>query len=117
MIFNPPYVETETDEKDGAQEGRQIGEERSGIDKAWAGGIDGMEVTEKVLEIVELLLSERGLFYLVTIPQNKPHEIIARMNRRGLLGEVVLKRRAGGEHLHILRFERPPSSRTATLDD
>lgn len=54
LIFNPPYVETETDEKDDAQEGREIHEARTGIDKAWAGGRDGMEVTERVLNIVEV---------------------------------------------------------------
>ena len=84
------------------------------------------------------MLSERGLFYLVAVPENKPLEIIEQMKARGLEGEVsnahrlltqahcrpssdtdiysslelqiVLKRRAGREHLHILRFSRPAAT-------
>ncbi|ORY78026.1 hypothetical protein BCR35DRAFT_305184 [Leucosporidium creatinivorum] len=99
LVFNPPYVETEMDEMEDAQE--------SGvIERAWAGGEAGMVVTNRVLEEVDTLLAPGGAFYLVTIPQNKPFEIIDQMRARGLSGEVTLKRRAGGEHLHILRFRR-----------
>ena len=34
------------------------------------------------------LLSDRGMFYLVAVPENKPLEIIAQMKARGLDGEV-----------------------------
>ncbi|GAA5954956.1 hypothetical protein JCM10213_008046 [Rhodosporidiobolus nylandii] len=102
LIFNPPYVETYDEEAELAQEGGVI-------ERAWAGGQGGMRVTNRVLEQVEekTLLSERGLFYLVAVPQNKPVEILKQMKERGLHGEIVLKRRAGREHLHILRFSRP----------
>ena len=98
LVFNPPYVETEMDEMESAQE--------SGvIERAWAGGEGGMVVTNKVLEqaeaslmiicrqylahkFLQMLLSPRGAFYLVTIPQNKPNEIISRMQAKGLEGEV-----------------------------
>ncbi|GAA5869039.1 hypothetical protein JCM16303_000343 [Sporobolomyces ruberrimus] len=100
LVFNPPYVETEDEELDDAQADGTI-------EKAWAGGESGMKVTNKVLEQVESLLSERGIFYLVAIPQNKPLEILEQMKARGLSGEITLKRRAGREHLHILRFWRP----------
>ncbi|GAA5973160.1 hypothetical protein JCM11641_006298 [Rhodosporidiobolus odoratus] len=100
LIFNPPYVETDEEEAVEAQE--------SGvIERAWAGGKSGMRVTNKVLEQVESLLSDQGLFYLVAVPQNKPVEILKEMKGRGLHGEIILKRRAGREHLHILRFSRP----------
>ena len=67
------------------------------------------------------------MFYLVTVQQNKPDQIILDMLERGLVGEVrpsfslcsavigpntpgsaqiTLKRRAGGEHLQIIRFAR-----------
>ncbi|GAA5847200.1 hypothetical protein JCM3766R1_001832 [Sporobolomyces carnicolor] len=100
LVFNPPYVETEDQELYDAQDDGTI-------EKAWAGGESGMRVTNKVLEQVDLFLSERGMFYLVAIPQNKPLEILSQMKERGLTGDIVLKRRAGREHLHILRFWRP----------
>ncbi|GAA5864187.1 hypothetical protein JCM8547_001285 [Rhodosporidiobolus lusitaniae] len=100
LVFNPPYVETEDQEERDAQE-------KGVIERAWAGGEGGMRVTERVLEQVETLLSTRGLFYLVAVPQNKPLQILADMKARGLEGEITLKRRAGREHLHILRFWRP----------
>ncbi|GAA5946344.1 hypothetical protein JCM3765_000205 [Sporobolomyces pararoseus] len=107
LVFNPPYVETEDEEAYDAQfDGT--------IEKAWAGGESGMKITNKVLEQVELLLSERGMFYLVAIPQNKPLEILQQMKERGLEGEIILKRRAGREHLHILRFWRPTHPRLST---
>ena len=50
LLFNPPYVPTESYEVDDAQAGRNIA-------GSWAGGADGMEVTNQVLEIVEVRLS------------------------------------------------------------
>lgn len=45
LIFNPPYVETEEEEMEEAQ--------RDGvIERAWAGGAHGMEVTNRVLNEV-----------------------------------------------------------------
>ncbi|GAA5827408.1 hypothetical protein JCM5353_001463 [Sporobolomyces roseus] len=107
LVFNPPYVETEEEELCDAQEDGTI-------EKAWAGGESGMKITNKVLEQVDSLLSERGLFYLVAIPQNKPLEILEQMKERGLEGEITLKRRAGREHLHILRFWRPTHPKLST---
>ncbi|GAA5909614.1 S-adenosylmethionine-dependent methyltransferase [Sporobolomyces salmoneus] len=107
LVFNPPYVETEDEELYDAQE-------EGTIEKAWAGGESGMKITNKVLEQVELLLSNRGMFYLVAIPQNKPLEILEQMKERGLEGEITLKRRAGREHLHILRFWRSTHPKLAT---
>ncbi|POY76356.1 hypothetical protein BMF94_0553 [Rhodotorula taiwanensis] len=99
LVFNPPYVETVDEEAIEAQ-----AEEDKGIEKTWAGGHHGMRVTNRLLEQVKDLLSPRGLFYLVAVPENKPLEILSAMKERGLQGEIVLKRRAGREHLHILRF-------------
>lgn len=66
-----------------------------------------MQVTNEFLEIVEDLLSERGLFYLVALKQNNVPEIQKRMlHEHSLESKVVLQRRAGREHLFILRFKR-----------
>lgn len=47
VTFNPPYVPTFSDEASGAQEAR-------GIAGAWAGGTQGMNITDLFLEHVEV---------------------------------------------------------------
>lgn len=47
LIFNPPYVPTNDDEVDDAQQG-------ANIQGAWAGGKDGMQVTDVLLDQVEV---------------------------------------------------------------
>ncbi|KAI6153333.1 S-adenosyl-L-methionine-dependent methyltransferase [Pisolithus tinctorius] len=100
ILFNPPYVPTESEEVLSAQLGR-------GISGSWAGGTNGMEVTNRFLETVEALLSERGKFYLVTLDGNDVPEIRERMFRAFRLQcQIVAQRRAGIENLHILQFSR-----------
>ncbi|KAG5654028.1 hypothetical protein H0H81_008043 [Sphagnurus paluster] len=100
VLFNPPYVPTVPDEADDAQQAR-------GIAGAWAGGVDGMGVTDQFLERVGELMSDRGRFYLVAVPENDVPGIRERMLRvHGLQSEIVLSRRAGREHLFVLRFVR-----------
>ncbi|RPD58360.1 S-adenosyl-L-methionine-dependent methyltransferase [Lentinus tigrinus ALCF2SS1-6] len=100
LLFNPPYVPTESDEADSAQQ-------HADIAGAWAGGRDGMVLTDILLEQVESLLSPTGRFYLVAVKQNDIKGICQRMlERHGLQGEVALQRRAGREHLFVLRFRR-----------
>ncbi|KAJ1984073.1 HemK methyltransferase member 2 [Dimargaris verticillata] len=96
LLFNPPYVVTPSSE---------VGSQ--GIEAAWAGGIDGREVLDRFLPLVPLLLSAHGVFYLVAIEPNRPADIIQHMDQcYGLIGHTVLKRKAGCEHLSILRFTR-----------
>ncbi|KAH9853044.1 putative methylase [Lenzites betulinus] len=100
LLFNPPYVPTDTDEADEAQHTADIA-------GAWAGGFDGMEVTDVLLKQVEELLSPSGRFYLVAVKQNDIQAICSRMLSQHMLrGEIVLQRRAGREHLYVLRFTR-----------
>ncbi|KAF9481707.1 putative methylase [Pholiota conissans] len=100
IVFNPPYVPTSEEEAFGAQISRDIG-------GAWAGGSDGMQVTNILLNQIEALLSPSGRFYLVALKQNNVPNIIQTMQEAyRLKGEVVLQRRAGREHLFIIRFVR-----------
>lgn len=93
LLFNPPYVVTPSEE---------VGS--SGIEAAWAGGERGREVVDRFLPVVPKLLSEKGLFYLITILENNPDEIISILGKSGLRGEVCLSTRAGNERLSVLRF-------------
>ncbi|CAE6429903.1 unnamed protein product [Rhizoctonia solani] len=100
LIFNPPYVPTEEEEA-------MVAQSQGEIAGAWAGGFDGMVVTNRLLDELNLILSPKGCFYLVALKQNDPQGIIARMREQwSLEGKVVLQRRAGREHLFILRFMR-----------
>ncbi|XP_031147640.1 methyltransferase N6AMT1 isoform X3 [Sander lucioperca] len=95
LLFNPPYVVTPSEE---------VGS--TGIEAAWAGGKRGREVTDRFLPVVAQLLSSKGLFYLITIAENDPEEIIRLLDKCGLRGESCLSTRAGNERLSVLRFHR-----------
>ncbi|KAH7345112.1 putative methylase [Rhizoctonia solani] len=100
LIFNPPYVPTEEDEA-------MIAQSQGEIAGAWAGGFDGMAVTNRLLDELDSMLSPKGCFYLVALKQNNPQGIIDRMREQWSLdGKVILQRRAGREHLSIIRFTR-----------
>uniref|UniRef100_A0A8C6W045 Methyltransferase HEMK2 n=1 Tax=Nothobranchius furzeri TaxID=105023 RepID=A0A8C6W045_NOTFU len=77
-----------------------------GIEASWAGGERGREVTDRFLPAAAQLLSQRGLFYLVTIAENHPEEIVELLGQRGLEGELCSSTRAGNERLSVLRFSR-----------
>lgn len=47
ILFNPPYVPTSSDEAEDAQEARTI-------EGSWAGGFNGMELTNIFLKRVEV---------------------------------------------------------------
>ncbi|KAJ3354928.1 HemK methyltransferase member 2 [Entophlyctis luteolus] len=99
LIFNPPYVVTPSSEIGG-----------NGIEASWAGGIDGREVLDKFIPAVDELLSPNGIFYLVTVNENKPTEIMDMMETHyGIHSKMVLRRRAGIEGLGILRMSRNAS--------
>ncbi|KAJ6575508.1 S-adenosyl-L-methionine-dependent methyltransferase [Mycena sp. CBHHK59/15] len=105
VLFNPPYVPTINDEASGAQDSK-------GIAGSWAGGQDGMQITERFLPQIDNLLSACGRFYLVAVAQNNIPGIRRRMrDEYALESEIVLQRRAGREHLSVLRFAREPQTK------
>ncbi|XP_049641774.1 methyltransferase N6AMT1 [Suncus etruscus] len=95
LVFNPPYVVTPPEEV-----------RSQGIEAAWAGGKDGREVMNRLFPLVPDLLSPRGLFYLVTIRENNPEEILKAMKNKGLQGATALSRQAGREMLSVLKFTK-----------
>lgn len=96
LLFNPPYVVTPSEEV-----------QSHGIEASWAGGKKGREVMDRVFPLVADLLSTGGLFYLVTIKENNPDEILETMTKHGLEGTQLLSRQAGQEMLTILKFRKP----------
>ena len=95
LIFNPPYVLTCEEE---------VGSD--GITSAWAGGDRGRTVIDRMLMVVDMLLSSKGLFYLVTITANNPGEICQIMRKKGFESRIVIQRYTDEESLHVLKFWR-----------
>lgn len=98
LVFNPPYVPTSDDEV-------RIG----GIASAWAGGDRGRAVIDRILDVVDLFLSSKGWFYLVTVTANNPGEICQIMRRKGFASRIVIQRSTEEESLHVLKFWREVS--------
>ncbi|XP_006899466.1 PREDICTED: hemK methyltransferase family member 2-like isoform X2 [Elephantulus edwardii] len=78
----------------------------NGIEAAWAGGRDGRQVMDRFFPLAADLLSPGGLFYLVTIKENNPEEILRTMKTKGLHGNMALSRQAGQEILSVLKFTK-----------
>lgn len=125
LVFNPPYVPTPDipsrpdtmgdqllHEKD-----RHVGfeEEEYYLGLAYAGGNDGMEVTNRLIERLPDILSARGCAYIVLCAQNHPEEVKGRIRQMGSewRAETVGSsgKKAGWEKLQIMRAWREfPSS-------
>lgn len=119
LIFNPPYVPTDelptAPEKENQEMTR---DERYAVDSnllalSYAGGKDGMEVTERLLAELPRVLSTRGMAYVLLCHQNKPEEIKERVRRWGAGEEWAAEtvgesgKVGGWEKLCIVRIWRP----------
>ncbi|KAF2862165.1 hypothetical protein K470DRAFT_256148 [Piedraia hortae CBS 480.64] len=122
LIFNPPYVPTEElpngsncDEfADRSDFSSQEEFERNSylLALSYAGGNEGMEVTNCVLDALTTVLSDRGIAYLLLCAQNKPETVMKRV--RGWNGGGKWKAeivgfsgiQAGWEKLSIVRIWR-----------
>lgn len=95
IIFNPPYVVTETEEC-GSND----------ITASWAGGVKGREITDRLLEAIPKKLASNGTFYLLLIKQNIPEEVVQIMSKYGYQSEVVIERQVRNEQQLVLKFIR-----------
>ncbi|CZT23309.1 related to methyltransferase S. pombe [Ramularia collo-cygni] len=78
LIFNPPYVPTES--LPIPPKAEQSGEwERDShlLALSYAGGIDGMETTDRLLTELPHILSDRGVAYILLCAQNKPEAVVS----------------------------------------
>lgn len=121
MVFNPPYVPTESlpngsNQHDFADRDDFASDEAFERDShllalSYAGGIDGMETTNRVLEQLPETLSDRGVAYVLLCAQNRPEAVKERIRswQGGWSAETVGSsgKRAGWERLSILRIWRP----------
>lgn len=94
VIFNPPYVPTDEPPI-------------NDIDRSWAGGVNGREVIDEFLlnHLPKLLKKPDGCAYIVAVKQNRIEEMLNLLLHIDIIGEVVLSRKAGIEHLYILKYK------------
>ncbi|UZJ56858.1 hypothetical protein CBS101457_006178 [Exobasidium rhododendri] len=103
LVFNPPYVPTTEEEEQAAQQ-------RGSIEGSWAGGSYGTNLLDDLITTLPLLLATDGSVYVVAIQQNNPPNIVRRLQEAGLTASICFSRRAGREHLHIIRATKSSSS-------
>lgn len=120
LVFNPPYVPTSEipaaeflNSKDSFTTAGKHGrfeEDSHLISLSYAGGKDGMEVTNRLLDQLPYVLSTRGIAYILLCQQNKPEEVISRIRSWSAHWAVETVRRsgraAGWEKLQVIRIWR-----------
>lgn len=120
LVFNPPYVPTspltwdhESDPNrtsltlDSSEQ--RYSEDSRLLSLSYAGGIDGREVTDRLLEqIPSLLTKDRGVAYILLCRQNRPDDVIKRVRSWGsnISVETVKQsgKTSGWEKLQVIRI-------------
>ena len=93
LVCNPPYVATSVEES------------RTQISASWAGGSLGRHLTDTLITRLPQLLSEDGCAYIVLEQCNRPQEVQQMAQAIPKLEtEIILSRRAGREHLQVLKI-------------
>lgn len=141
LVFNPPYVPTDDlPAQDHARLTAQgVGEAGpAGLDGgtmsasdifdrdsyllslSYAGGRDGMEITDRLIEALPGALSARGCAYLLLCAANKPEDVKTRIRAFGPTWRVLTVgdsgKQAGWEKLQIIRIWRD-TQRDSGSDD
>lgn len=119
LVFNPPYVPAELPDlslhakyntADTLSSSEAFDRDSHLLALSYAGGVDGMEVTERLLDDIPRILSQRGVAYVLFCAQNKPEEIKSRIRQwpGGWAAETVGSsgKKAGWEKLCIVRIMR-----------
>lgn len=117
LIFNPPYVPTEelpSQPENVADEGldknAEFARDSHLLSLSYAGGVDGMETTNRLLGQIPSVLSERGVAYVLLCKQNKPREVVEQIQTwlGGWNADIVGSsgKQAGWEKLCVVRIWR-----------
>lgn len=92
ILFNPPYLELDKEEKQG-----------DWFEKAIDGGKHGIEVMVRFLDEVKDVLADYGRIILIISSYNIPY-IFEEIKKRRFKFEIVAKRRLFFEELYALRI-------------
>ncbi|KAI1266850.1 methyltransferase domain-containing protein [Xylariaceae sp. FL1019] len=118
LIFNPPYVPTpDLPAREGLEPNRgslTYEEDSYLLALSYAGGRDGMETTDRLLDSLPRVISDRGCAYVLLCAQNRPEEVKQRVRSMEGGGDQGWKvetvgssgKQAGWEKLQIIRIWR-----------
>jgi release factor glutamine methyltransferase len=119
LVFNPPYVPAELPDltlhakyntADTLPTSDAFDRDSHLLALSYAGGVDGMEVTDRLLQDIPRVLSQRGLAYVLLCAQNKPERVKKNIREwpGGWEAETVGSsgKKAGWERLSIVRIMR-----------
>ncbi|CAK7200516.1 S-adenosylmethionine-dependent methyltransferase [Sporothrix eucalyptigena] len=114
LLFNPPYVPTPTLPENESTTSDNFARDSHLLELAYAGGHDGMETTDRLLEALPATLSSRGCAYILLCAQNRPEAVKERIrgwpsdDARPWHAETVGSsgKQAGWEKLQIVRIWR-----------
>lgn len=101
LLFNPPYVPDEI-----VPQIPKTDDDYEWLDLALLGGVDGMEITWKLLNDLDTILSPKGMAYIIFCKRNKPEQVAQIMSNRGWLANQIGERKAGWEILSLWRFSK-----------
>lgn len=115
LVFNPPYVPTA--ELPGLPPAGENTAQTSFEDDSkllalsYAGGVDGMETTDRLLaSLPEILSQNRGCAYILLCAQNQPESVKERIGQwgSGWVAETISNsgKKGGWEKLQIIRVWR-----------
>jgi methylase of polypeptide subunit release factors len=111
LLFNPPYVVTPSEEiydPSLSSDGTTAAKPPPPINAAWAGGVRGREVVDRILyDVKSWLRPNGGTFLVVAYAQNDVEEMMSILRRQeGLLVEKAKWTRADEESLVVLKAVR-----------
>jgi release factor glutamine methyltransferase len=115
LIINPPYVPTpdlpELPVLSGAEAKPSFEEDSHLLALSYAGGADGMETTDRLLDTLPgILNSDRGCAYILLCAQNRPEDVKQRIRSWGSQWGVETVgstgKKAGWEKLQIIKIFR-----------
>lgn len=120
LVFNPPYVPTPSlpsipGEELVARDQTSFEDDSKLLELSYAGGVDGMETTDRLLEQLPDVLSGRGVGYVLLCAQNRPEVVKVRVRSWGngmdwRCETVGMSGKKGGwEKLQIIRIWRSTS--------
>ncbi|KAI0898399.1 methyltransferase domain-containing protein [Annulohypoxylon nitens] len=115
LIFNPPYVPTpELPKQPGLSDlpppdtKPTFDEDSYMLSLSYAGGKDGMETTDRLIDSLPQVLSSKGCAYILLCAQNRPEEVKKRIRSLGEAWNVATVgtsgKQAGWEKLQIIRI-------------
>lgn len=109
LIFNPPYVPTSEHPRAVAAGGMENDSDL--LTLSYAGGVDGMEVTNRLLDQIPLVLSKtRGVAYILLCSQNRPDQVVQQIRQWAHDWAVSIVghsgKTGGWERLQVIRICR-----------